>query len=62
MVWDDYYGKQNNPYDADDFRLLLLALKTYRWVLQDSDTPPEHREKLSSLIKLTQEALETEEE
>lgn len=27
MVWDDYYGKQANPYTVDDFRRILVALE-----------------------------------
>lgn len=25
-MWDDFYGKQPNPYTADDFRAILAAL------------------------------------
>jgi hypothetical protein len=56
MVWDDYYGKQNNPYDADDFRLILLALKNLVF-----NFPKERLDELYSLIRLTQKSLEIEE-
>jgi hypothetical protein len=52
-MWDTYYGKQNNPYGADDFRRILAALKAS----PERDTPEMQR-----LIERTQEALETETE
>jgi len=51
MVWDDYYGKQNNPYDDDDFRLILKALES----CEDKDTP-----EVKQLIVCTYGALITE--
>lgn len=51
MVWDDYYGKQANPYTADDFRRILAALEaTTDGSADDQD-----------LIQRTREALATEE-
>jgi hypothetical protein len=54
-MWDDFYGKQNNPYDADDFKLILFALKALV-----ENCPDGGLEELSSLIRLTKEALKTE--
>ena len=51
MPWDDYYGAQANPYDADDFKIILDALKA----LPDQDNA-----ELQVLIATTQKALITE--
>ena len=56
MVWDDFYGKQANPYDVDDFKLILYALEA-----QVSDLArTEHLDQLLDLIDRTKEALATE--
>lgn len=55
MVWDDFYGKQANPYDADDFRAILFALGA-----QINTCSPEHLDHLLDLIDRTREALDTE--
>ena len=55
MVWDDFYGTQNNPYDAEDFEMILYALEA-----QVSSCHPERLDQLLALIERTREALETE--
>ncbi len=54
-MWDTFYGKKNNPYDADDFRIILYALRD-----QVTRCPEESLNELLLLIERTREALETE--
>jgi hypothetical protein len=54
-MWDDFYGIQNNPYDSDDFRIILHALEA-----QVGACPEEHLQQLFDLIDRTKEALATE--
>lgn len=55
MVWDDFYGKQANPYSVDDFRIILYALEA-----QISVCSHEHLDQLLDLIDRTREALAVE--
>tara|TARA_B100001109_G_C18569199_1_gene337906 strand:- start:218 stop:397 length:180 start_codon:yes stop_codon:yes gene_type:complete len=57
MVWDDYYGKQGNPYDAEDFALILDALQ---WYLDYASLDMETEAQVEALMERTQEALDTE--
>lgn len=55
MVWDTFYGKQPNPYSANQFRLILSALEEKR-------DRGDSSEALTQLIETTREALATETE
>jgi len=51
MVWDDFYGAQANPYDVEDFELILEGLELLRG--RGTTTGAE----LECLIERTEKAL-----